>query len=73
MVFWNNTSDLCSVLMENNMSWLLLIVFIASYIMFSLIINDKSYLSKEDIIKKQNKAQKYLNKHLYTDQEFFIS
>jgi len=72
MVFWNHNNNNCNILMEQSMSCFFIIVFLISYIVFYLVLKDKQKLSPLEIIKKQEKAVKYLNRYSYTDQQFFI-
>jgi len=72
MVFWNYNNNNCNILMEQSMSCFFIILFLISYIVFYLVLKDKHTLSPLEIIKKQNKAIEYLNRHSYTDQQFFI-
>ena len=70
---WNSTSDLSCALFESNMNLIICAVFLISYILFYGVFNGKLSVTEQEVIHKRNKAEKYLTKHLYTDQQFFCT
>lgn len=67
----NQSSFMCDF-NENKMNTLVVIVFLFSFILFKVIshINDKT--TDEQKSYKMKKAEKYFNKHLQENEEFFM-